>query len=216
MKTPFLPFYSILLISIFFFQADLVQGQTTIQEDKPIKGVFDCSLEFGTFLHNSEELKEQYLTSSAFQWKFEARLGGSDWKLLPFFSFASFEKTVLIDSVSVLTLPDSTIEMSAKRGQLTFGAVHPIHLSERDFIDVGLGLTTNIIKESFSNLNGSRNKTGFQMRLGYRYALSEYFSFRLSTTYDYLQRKNATVYRDWGGWSLMGGISVNFGGSNIY
>ncbi len=201
-------FYSILLLSFFYLLSPTVIAQTSTSNDHNKKAVFDLGVEFGPYFHSKGDLREQYSTQSALQWRLETRFGGGQWKVLPFFAYGSFSKYVLVDSVNQFNPADTLMKMKAKRDQLSYGITAPIPLNAENFLDISFGITTNIISESFTELEKIKS-TGFQMRIGYRHQFNNYFSIKTNFGYDYLQRRNASSFRDWGGWSFTGGLAVN-------
>jgi hypothetical protein len=167
--------------------------------------IFDVTVETGIFFPKSIDYQDIYNSKSCLNWSIGTKFGTSDWKFLPWIKYSQYQSTM--DSVTIGE--DYHQTLSAKRNQISFGLINPIEIRNNHFVQLKCGLSYNFISESSTDLYSE--KVGYIMSIGYMRRLSEWFTYYADLNYDYAKTDNGYYFKDWGGFLINFGISINLG-----
>ena len=191
-----------LVVFIFLLLPTYIFGQA----DSTRYPIFDLNFEAGVFFPQSEDFQEVYNTKSSFNWSIGSKFGTSEWKFLPWMKYSQYESRV--DSVIVNDEENDSL-LIAGRKQISLGFVHPIDLRNDNYFQIKCGITYNFISEELTDLNSE--PFGLIMSVGYMKRLSKYMTYYLDLNYDYAKATSGYRFKDWSGFLVNSGISINLG-----
>lgn len=196
-----------LLIALFCSLSALAQQGDS---EKPTKdstyGIFDLNFESGVFFVKNSHLQTAYNVRTNYNWSLGIKFGASDWRFLPWFKYASYKSSV--DTAKLNSrLEDHRVSMQRK--QLAVGLVNPIQLSDKHYLQFKGGVSFNGFSDEWTGLISSN--WGMTFSVGYMQRISRYVSYYVDLNYDYAQTRPEELHRDWSGFLVNAGISLNIG-----
>jgi len=180
----------------------LMFGQT----DSTRYPIFDLTIETGVFFPRSEDFQKVYNSKSNLNWSIGTKFGTSDWNYMPWIKYSQYQSK--IDSVITNDLDNDSL-IIAKRNQISIGIINPIRLKNDNYIQLKCGLSYNFISEELTELYSE--PFGLIMSVGYMKKLSKYVTYYVDLNYDYAKTNTGYYFKDWSGFLINFGISLNIG-----
>ena len=174
------------------------------QTDSTRYPIFDLTIETGVFFPRSEDFQNVYNSKSNLNWSIGTKFGTSDWNYMPWIKYSQYQSK--IDSV-ISNDVDSLI--IAKRNQISIGIINPIKLRNNNYIQLKCGLSYNYISEELTELYSE--PFGLIMSIGYMKRISKYLTYYVDLNYDYAKTNTGYYFKDWGGFLINFGLSLNIG-----
>ena len=197
MKIKFTP----LALLTFLMVPTFLSGQT----DSIKYPIFDVTIETGVFFPRSVDYQNIYNSKSCLNWSVGTKFGSSDWKFLPWIKYSQYQSS--IDSIFIGEVFHENI--TAKRNQVSVGFINPIEIRNNHFLQLKCGLSYNFITETLTDMYSE--KFGYIMSIGYMRRFSKWFTYYADVNYDYAKTDSGYAFKDWGGFLLNFGISINLG-----
>ena len=165
--------------------------------------IFDVTVEIGVFFPKSIDYQNIYNSKSCINWSIGSKFGVSDWKFLPWIKYSQYQSSM--DSVTIGVDYHETLKV--KRNQISIGLINPIEIRNNHFVQLKCGLSYNFMSETSTDLDSEN--VGFIMSVGYMRRLSKWFTYYADLNYDYAKTDTGYSFKDWGGFLINFGISIN-------
>ncbi len=185
----------------------LVAFKSNAQTDSIRYGIINVSPEVGVFFPRNENFQNLYNAKSYFTYSVGLDFGTSRWTYRPWFRFTG----MTVENNLRGTTTDST-QISAIKKEYSFGIMRPYRIRSNDYIQLKLGFTYNVITESTSKIDA--NVFGYVFSVGYLHRIDKFISYYIDLGNDYARVNSSSNLREWSGFRMDIGISVNIGVSS--
>lgn len=182
----------------------LVTFKSNAQMDSVRYGILNISPEVGMFFPRNENFQNLYNAKSYFIYSVGVDFGTSKWTYRPWFRFTGMTVENNLRGVA-----SDSIQISAIKKEYTFGIIRPYRIRSNDYIELKLGLTYNVITESTANIDAG--VFGYVFSVGYLHRIDKYVSYYVDLSNDYARVNSSSNLREWSGFRMDIGISVNLG-----